>query len=94
MAGRAVPASRVPGRELKGGQEWVRSWRKPEPLGTQGAVGLEGGRPRAASCVLATWTVPQGETAVRAKPCGAWLAPVQSSDFFLWGPKSHYKRFF
>lgn len=31
---------------------------------------------------------------MRAKPCGAWLAPVQSSDFFLWEPKSHYKRFF
>lgn len=94
VAGRACPAPRVPGRELKSGQEWVRSWRKPEPLGTQGAAGLEGAWPHATSCVVATWTVPQRETTARAKPCRAWLAPVQSLDFFLWGPKSHCKRFF
>ena len=35
----------------------------------------------------ATWTVHQGQTAARAKPGRAWLAPVRSSGVYRGGPR-------
>ena len=90
MAGRALLASRVPGWELKGGQEWGRSGRKPEPLGTQGAACLEGSPPRAASHMDCPSRADRS-----AGQAGQGLAgPSEEFRLLPWGPKSHYKRFF
>ena len=90
MAGSALPASRVPGRELKGRQEWEET-RAPRNAGSS----VLGREPAACRQPCASHMDCPSRGDRSAGQAGQGLAgPSEEFRLLPWGPKSHYKRFF